>query len=143
MAKHFGMTVTPWAPLGGGVLSGKYLRGEKGRIKPESRRLDDRSVGITKAVVSVADELGVAPSHVALQWTMHQGFSCIPIVGATKVDQLQENLKAIDVKLTAEHLQKLDEASKIDLGFPGEFFREEGVKMNSFGGFYDRVEKRD
>lgn len=143
MAKHFGMTVTPWAPLGGGVLSGKYLRGEKGRIKSESRRLDDRSVGITQTVVEIAGELGVAPSHIALQWTMHQGFSCIPIVGATKVDQLQENLKAIDVKLTAEHLQKLDEASKIDLGFPGEFFREEGVRMNSFGGFYDRVEKRD
>lgn len=143
MAKHYGMTVTPWAPLGGGVLSGKYLRGEQGRIKPESRRLDDRSVSITKTVVTIADELGVSPSHVALQWTTHQGFSCIPIVGATKVDQLKENLKSIDIKLTAEHLQKLDEVSKIDLGFPGEFFREEGVKMNSFGGFYDRVEKRN
>ncbi|WP_214071932.1 aldo/keto reductase [Mucilaginibacter sp. dw_454] len=142
MAKHFGMTVTPWAPLGGGVLSGKYLRGEQGRIKAESRRLDDRSVAVTKAVVAIADELGVAPSHVALQWTMDQGFSSIPIVGATKVAQMQENLKTIDVKLSAEHLQKLDEASKIDLGFPGEFFKEEGVKMNSFGGFYDRVEKR-
>jgi aryl-alcohol dehydrogenase-like predicted oxidoreductase len=142
MAKHYGMTVTPWAPLGGGVLSGKYLRGEQGRIKPESRRLDDRSIGITKAVIEIADELGVAPSHVALQWTMHQGFSCIPIVGATNVDQLKENLKTIDVKLSAEQLQKLDEASKIDLGFPGEFFREDAVKMNSFGGFYDRVEKR-
>jgi len=142
MAKHYGMTVTPWAPLGGGVLSGKYLRGEQGRIKPESRRLDDSSVAITKTVVAIADELGVAPSHVALQWTTHQGFSCIPIVGATKADQLKENLKAINVKLSLDHLQKLHEASKIDLGFPGEFFREEGVKMNSFGGFYDRVEKR-
>jgi aryl-alcohol dehydrogenase-like predicted oxidoreductase len=142
MAKHFGMTVTPWAPLGGGVLSGKYLRGEQGRIKPESRRLDDSSIEITKAVVAIADELGVSASHVALQWVMSQGFSSIPIVGATKVSQLEENLKTIDVSLTKEHLQKLDEVSKIDLGFPGEFFKEEGVKMNSFGGFYDRVEKR-
>jgi aryl-alcohol dehydrogenase-like predicted oxidoreductase len=142
MAKHFGMTVTPWAPLGGGVLSGKYLRGEQGRIKAESRRLDDRSVAITKTVVSIADELGVSASHVALQWTMSQGFSCIPIVGATKVSQLQENLKTIDVTLTTEHLQKLDEVSSIDLGFPGEFFKEDAVRTNSFGGFYDRVEKR-
>jgi aryl-alcohol dehydrogenase-like predicted oxidoreductase len=142
MAKHFGMTVTPWAPLGGGVLSGKYLRGEQGRIKPESRRLDDRSVNITKAVVAIADELGVSPSHVALQWTMSKGFSCIPIVGATKVDQLEQNLKTIGVTLTKEHLQKLDEVSSIDLGFPGEFFKEDAVRMNSFGGFYDRVEKR-
>lgn len=142
MAKHFGMTVTPWAPLGGGVLSGKYLRGEQGRIKPESRRLDDRSVGITKAVVAIANELGVSASHVALQWVMSQGFSSIPIVGATKVSQLEENLKTINVSLTKEQLQKLDEVSSIDLGFPGEFFKEEGVRVNSFGGFYDRVEKR-
>ncbi|MFD2864638.1 aldo/keto reductase [Mucilaginibacter antarcticus] len=142
MAKHFGMTVTPWAPLGGGVLSGKYLRGEQGRIKPESKRLDDRSVAITKVVVDIAEELGVSASHVALQWTRSQGFSSIPIVGATKVSQVEENLKVIDVTLTPEQQQKLDEVSKIDLGFPGEFFKEEGVKMNSFGGFYDRVEKR-
>jgi aryl-alcohol dehydrogenase-like predicted oxidoreductase len=142
MAKHFGMTVTPWAPLGGGVLSGKYLRGEQGRIKPESRRLDDRSVNITKAVVAIADELGVSASHVALQWIRSQGFSSIPIVGATKVSQLEENLKTINVSLTTEHLQKLDEVSSIDLGFPGDFFKEDGVRVNSFGGFYDKVEKR-
>jgi aryl-alcohol dehydrogenase-like predicted oxidoreductase len=142
MAKHFGMTVTPWAPLGGGALTGKYLRGEKGRIKPESKRLDERSTKITKAVVEVADELGVSASHVALQWTISQGFSCIPIVGATKVDQLKDNLKTIDVSLTPQQIQKLNEASAIELGFPGDFFREEAVKNNSFGGFYDKVEKR-
>src|ERR1700744_2901643 len=48
MAKHFGMTVTPWAPLAGGALTGKYLRGEQGRIKPESIRLNDDSQRITK-----------------------------------------------------------------------------------------------
>ena len=59
MAKHFGMTVTPWAPLGGGALTGKYLRGEQGRIKPESKRLDERSTAITKEVMAIADELGM------------------------------------------------------------------------------------
>jgi aryl-alcohol dehydrogenase-like predicted oxidoreductase len=142
MAKHFGMTVTPWAPLGGGALTGKYLRGEKGRIKPESNRLDENSERITKVVVAIAEELGVQPAHVALAWTTQQGFSCIPIAGATKVEQLKDNLEAINVILNAEHLQKLDEASRIKLGFPGDFFLEEGVKTNSFGGFYDKVEKR-
>ena len=142
MAKHFGMTVTPWAPLGGGALTGKYLRGEQGRIKPESNRLNDRSTNITKAVVSIADELGVSASHVALKWTMQQGFSCIPIVGATKVSQLEDNLKTIDVTLNDEQLQKLNKASAIELGFPGDFFKEEAVKTNTFGGFYDKVEKR-
>jgi aryl-alcohol dehydrogenase-like predicted oxidoreductase len=142
MAKHFGMTVTPWAPLGGGALTGKYLRGEPGRIKPESNRRNQRSEAITKVVVAIAEELGVTPGNVALRWTMQQGFSSIPIVGATKLSQLEDNLKTIDVNLTGEHLQKLNEASAIELGFPGDFFREEGVKMNNFGGFYDRVEKR-
>ncbi len=118
MAKHFGMTVTPWAPLGGGALTGKYLRGEQGRIKPESNRLNERSEGITKVVMAIADELGVSPGNVALEWTRRQGFSCIPIVGATKVEQLQDNLKTIDVSLSDEHLKRLDEVSAILLRFP-------------------------
>jgi len=142
MAKHFGMTVTPWAPLGGGVLTGKYLRGENGRIKPESKRLDERSTNIAKAVVAVADELGVSPGNVALKWTIGQGFSSIPVVGATKLSQLEDNLKTVDVKLGPEYIQKLNEVSAIDLGFPGDFFNEDAVKMNTFGGFYDKVEKR-
>lgn len=142
MAKHFGMTVTPWAPLAGGALTGKYLRGEQGRIKAESNRRDENSERITKVVMAIADEVGVSPAHVALKWTMQQGFSCTPIVGATKVDQLKDNLKTIDLTLTADHLKRLDEASAIKLGFPGDFFNEDAVKVNSFGGFYDKVEKR-
>src|SRR6185312_11772574 len=142
MAQHFGMTVTPWAPLAGGALTGKYLRGEKGRIKPESKRLDERSTNIAKAVVAIADELGVSPGNVALKWTMEQGFSSIPVVGATKLSQLEDNLKTVDVKLSLEHIQKLNKISAIDLGFPGDFFNEDAVKMNTFGGFYDKVEKR-
>ena len=142
MAKHYGMTVTPWAPLAGGALTGKYLRGEPGRVKPESNRRNDRAKTITEAVVDIAAELGVSESHVALQWMMDRDFSCIPIVGATKIDQLNDNLKAIDTKLTPEHFKKLNEVSAIELGFPGDFFNEDAVKMNSFGGFYDRVEKR-
>jgi len=142
MAKHFGMTVTPWAPLGGGALTGKYLRGEQGRVKPESNRRNERAERITKVVMGIADELGVSPGHVALKWTMQQGFSSIPVVGATKLSQLQDNLKTVDVNLAPEHLQKLNDASAIELGFPGDFFKEEAVKTNTFGGFYDRVEKR-
>src|ERR1700710_15483 len=59
MAKHFGMTVTPWAPLAGGALTGKYLRNDPGRIKEGSNRLNERSMAITKTVVEIAEELGV------------------------------------------------------------------------------------
>ena len=142
MAKHFGMTVTPWAPLAGGALTGKYLRGENGRVKAESNRRNENSERITREVMAIADELGIQPAHVALAWMMQQDFSCIPIVGATKIEQLTENIKAAAAKLSAEQMMRLNTVSQISLGFPGDFFNEDNVKLNSFGGFYDRVQKR-
>ena len=142
MAKHFGMTLTPWAPLAGGALTGKYLRGDTGRIKPESNRLNESSQHITKEVIAIAEKLGVQASHVALKWTMQQGYSSIPIVGATKLSQLEENLKTTDLIIPEEDMQRLDKVSEIDLGFPGKFYKEEGVRLNNFGGFYDKIEKR-
>lgn len=142
MAKHYGMTVTPWAPLAGGALTGKYLKGEKGRLPESSKRLNERAEKITREVMAIAEELGVEPAHVALQWTRQQGFSSIPIVGATKLSQLEQNLACLHVQLDATHLQRLDEVSAIDLGFPGEFFKEAGVRAVTYGGFYDRIAHR-
>jgi len=141
MAKHYNMTVTPWAPLAGGALTGKYLKGGQGRVKPESNRRDENSSRITREVMAIAQKLHVEPSHVALQWTRQQGFECIPIVGATKLEQLEENLNSINLVLPEEDLQSLDLASAIDLGFPGKFFREEGVRQNNYGGFFNRIIK--
>jgi aryl-alcohol dehydrogenase-like predicted oxidoreductase len=142
MAKHYGLTVTPWAPLAGGALTGKYLKGDKGRLPENSKRLNERSVALTKTVMQIADEMGCNASHVALKWTMMQGFSSIPIVGATKVSQLEDNLGTLSVELNSEQLRRLDEASKIELGFPGDFLNEEGVRLVTYGGFYDKIEKR-
>jgi aryl-alcohol dehydrogenase-like predicted oxidoreductase len=142
MAEHYNMTVLPWAPLAGGALSGKYLRGEKGRIKESSNRLNERSVKITKEVVAIADELGVDESGVALKWLMQQYVSCIPIVGATKPEQVKQNLKCVDVTLSAEHMQRLNTVSAFELGFPAAFFEEDAVKKNLSGGFYDQTERR-
>ena len=142
MAKHFGMTVTPWAPLAGGALTGKYLRGDHGRLKAGSNRLNERSERITKEVLAIAGELGVQPSHVALKWTMQKDFQCIPIVGATKMSQLEDNLKVTDVTLPAEAIDRLNKVSAIELGFPHDFFNEAAVQKNNFGGFYDQIEKR-
>lgn len=142
MAKHYNMSVTPWAPLAGGALTGKYIKGDKGRLTPESKRLNERAVKITEEVIAVAKELNVQPPSVALKWTMQQGFSCIPIIGATKPEQFLENLKCLDVMLSKEQLKRLNDVSKIELGFPGDFFLEEGVKTVTYGSFFDRIEKR-
>lgn len=142
MAKHYGMTVTPWAPLAGGALSGKYLKGDRGRLKPESNRLNERSEGITKVVVEIAEQMGATPAQVALRWMMQKDFQCIPIAGATKLDQLLDNLKAADIALSEDNMKRLDDASSFVMGFPNDFFKEAGVLMNNYGGFYDRIEKR-
>ena len=143
MTKHFNMTVMPWAPLAGGALTGKYLRGEKGRIKEDSNRLNENSQQITKQVVAVAEKLGVQPSHIALKWAMQQPLSVIPIVGATKEEQLQENLRVIDIVIPEEDMQLLNDVSAIDLGFPGKFYKEDAVKTNTYGSFHDKIEKRN
>ena len=142
MAKHYNLTVTPWAPLAGGALTGKYTKGDTGRLPKESKRLNERAVKITEEVMAIAKELNVQPSSVALKWTMQQGFSCIPIIGATKPEQLLENLNCLDVNLSNEQMNRLNQVSKIELGFPGDFFLEEGVKNVLYGGFFDRIEKR-
>ena len=142
MAKHYNLTLTPWAPLAGGALTGKYTKGDKGRLPPESKRLNERAIKITEEVIAVANELNVQPSSVALKWTIQQGFSCIPIIGATKPEQFIENLKCLDVTLSNEHINRLNQVSKIELGFPGDFFLEDGVKNVLYGGFFDRIEKR-
>jgi aryl-alcohol dehydrogenase-like predicted oxidoreductase len=142
MASHFEMSLLPWAPLAGGALTGKYLKGNPGRIKPESKRLNENSVRITKEVIDIADKYGVPASSVALAWTRQQYHKCIPIVGATKIDQLAENLQSLELELEPAFLQRLNDASQIDLGFPGDFFQEPGVRKNNFGGFYDQIIKR-
>lgn len=84
-----------------------------------------KTANALQEVIDIA-ELGVQPGHVALKWTMQQPLSVIPIVGATKISQL-ENLETTELMIPAEDMQHLDSVSSINLGFPGEFFKE-GVK---------------
>jgi aryl-alcohol dehydrogenase-like predicted oxidoreductase len=133
MAQAWGMAITPWGALGGGALSGKYLRGEVGRLPAESVRRGERAVGIAQVVAQVAEAAGLTPAQVAYRWTMQRpGLTVIPIVGATKPHQLADSLKTVDVQLAPEHLAQLDEVSQIELGFPHEFLASEGV-LQAFG----------
>ncbi|MEM8872799.1 MAG: aldo/keto reductase [Planctomycetota bacterium] len=128
MAIDFDLGVTPWSPLGQGVLTGKYLEedGEGGRIKDNPDRMDgkyvnDHAVSAAKAVVEVAKEIGKSPAQVALSWLLHQPAVVSPIVGARKVHHLEDNLDAVTVDLSDKQIQKLDEATAQPLGFPHEF----------------------
>ncbi|MBX2901355.1 MAG: aldo/keto reductase [Cyclobacteriaceae bacterium] len=140
MAKAFGMTVTPWAPLGGGVLTGKYLKGDAGRLPESSARLGARATQIATKVVELAAHLGVTPGQLAINWTrQHKGQSIIPIVGATKVHQLEDVLGCLTFEIPNEVVKQLNEASQVELPFPQKFLNEPGVLDVLYGGVKNKM----
>jgi aryl-alcohol dehydrogenase-like predicted oxidoreductase len=133
MAASCGLAVTAWAVLGGGVLTGKY-----NELGNEPRRYEDaseRSRNIAQTVKEVARETVHSPAQVAIAWVraQHGRGLIIPILGARNEKQMRENLAALDVALTPEHLSRLDEAGAIDLGFPHTFLVDEEVEELIFG----------
>lgn len=126
MAEALGLAVTPWGPIGGGVLSGKYSVGwetpDSKRVAANRHRFSDRNMKIAGEVKAVAEELGRTSAQVAIAWTMGRGnHGTIPIVGARTAAQLEESLGAVDVVFTPEQLHRLDAISHVDLGFPHDF----------------------
>lgn len=122
MGDNFGLSTAAWSPLAAGLLTGKFTRGDHdgpSRVKRES--VTERDLTIGRAVDAAADELGTTSSRVALAWTRAHRPTVHPIVGARRLDQLTDNLAAADLQLPAEVVQRLDEVSAIELGFPHDF----------------------
>ncbi len=149
MADHFGQSVLAWAPLGGGVLTGKYTRGD-GEIDSlrkdgnEARgRTSERALKIARAVDEVADDLGASSAQVATAWVLAQGRRYIPIVGARKLSQIEDTLGAASIELEDEHRSKLAEVSRIDLGFPGKFLQSDNVMNMLRTQQRERIDERD
>jgi aryl-alcohol dehydrogenase-like predicted oxidoreductase len=146
MARAFGMTVTPWSPLANGMLTGKYNSdtGSDGRLAPGRSRnqVTERGLAIAEVVMSVADEIGCTAAQVALAWLVHQPGSVIPIIGARRVEQLEDNLRCLDIELTDGHLERLDKASRIELGFPHNFIASTAILDQIHGRTYPRITAR-
>jgi aryl-alcohol dehydrogenase-like predicted oxidoreductase len=141
MAQQMGLCLTPWAPLAGGALSGKYLKGETGRVAENSARRNDRNTRIAQVVVEEAEKLGVNPAALAIRWTMQKAIPSIPIIGSRKASQIQESLTAASFIIPEEILAKLNETSAIEMGFPHEFLASKEVKNVLFGGTFDLIQK--
>jgi aryl-alcohol dehydrogenase-like predicted oxidoreductase len=147
MAHAFGLGVTCWSPLGGGLLTGKYLAGASGNEQARLARGDgpqitepgDRTV---RELVAVASEIGAEPAQVALAWLLAQPGGVIPIVGATKETQMKQNLGCLEIALEPRHVARLNDASAIELGFPHDFLRQENIKQIVYGDRYTLVEDR-
>jgi aryl-alcohol dehydrogenase (NADP+) len=119
-----GLGLLPWSPLGGGWLSGKYVRDQaptgatrlgenpkRGMEAWEKRNADPRTWEVIDAVAEVAAAHGATSSQVALAWLLTRPAVTSVILGARTVDQLADNLGAGDVELTAEEVRMLDDVS--------------------------------
>jgi aryl-alcohol dehydrogenase-like predicted oxidoreductase len=146
MAKALNLGVTAWSPLSSGVLTGKYHghgSSEGGRMSSDMMKEfmpeEQRATRIVAAVKAVADEAGHSMAQVALAWLRYRPVPVIPIIGARKLSQLKDNLASADVSLSANQLKTLDEASRIELGFPYEFYTTDLVRGLVYGGMRDRI----
>lgn len=152
MARALDLGVLAWAPLGMGVLTGKYNRGASPSETPRfgiaeeasqnefsSQFVNERSLRIAAEVVAIAREIGHSPSQVALAWLRQQPGLIIPIVGSRKLAQVEDNLRCLDVTLETAQLQCLDAISRIDLGFPYDFLHSAPVREIVYAGCYDKI----
>jgi aryl-alcohol dehydrogenase-like predicted oxidoreductase len=123
-----------WSPLAGGLLSGKYTR-EQDAIAGDRRAAfafppvdRDRAFGCIDAMRPVAEARGVSVAQVALAWLLHRRVVSSVIIGAKRLDQLEDNLAAVDVELTAAELDALDAAGTLPPEYPGWMFETLGAR---------------
>ncbi|MGZ9146771.1 MAG: aldo/keto reductase [Candidatus Deferrimicrobiaceae bacterium] len=147
MAQALDIAVTPWGILGGGMLTGKY---KQGKPRPIDARygsqeawgdlyLTERNMRIAEEVERVAKEIGRTTSQIAIAWVRQrpQGV-IIPILGATKLAQLADNLGCLEFSLSEEQQRRLDDASRVDLGFPLAFLAQ--VRQFVYGNTYPLID---
>jgi aryl-alcohol dehydrogenase-like predicted oxidoreductase len=122
MAKALDLAVTPWDTLGSGALTGKYNRepGAAGRAALRGS-VKERDLAIAAEVIALAEKLGRTPAQVALAWVRQGPGVIVPLVGARTREQLDDNLGCLDLELDPSDKARLDEKSRIELGFPHEF----------------------
>ncbi len=150
MTKDQQMTVLAWSPLRKGVLTGKYLPENLKQSKADGARMhtetmkgfgsvEEATHAIVREVVAVGKELGVPAAQVALAWLRYCPVPVIPIIGARKLAQIEDNIRSLNVKLSPEQLQRLDKVTAVSMGFPHNYMALEPVKAMVYGGLRDRI----
>jgi aryl-alcohol dehydrogenase-like predicted oxidoreductase len=126
MALEMGLGVTPWSPLKSGVLSGKYTRENAATVKADrgervTQNLGGKVYAIIDELIAIGKESKASPASVALAWVQGRPGVASTIIGARRMDQLDQNLAALDLALTADQIARLDTLSRPTLGFPMQF----------------------
>jgi len=119
MARTYGIATIPWSPLAGGLLTGKYTRGEAppedsrfanfARNPMQARRMNDRIFDVIDALEPLAREKSCTLSQLALAWCMQQPGVTSPIIGPRTMEQFEDNLGAFKVSISAEDRACIDE----------------------------------
>lgn len=111
--QRHGVGIIPWAPIAGGILSGKYSKEGKGpsgsRYDGFNRRLTPEAVERAQKLQPLADEKGASLAQYCLAWVMNQPGITAPITGIRKMEHLEANLKAAEIEFTGEELKRIDE----------------------------------
>jgi aryl-alcohol dehydrogenase-like predicted oxidoreductase len=126
MALELGLGVTPWSPLKSGVLSGKYTRANAATVKADrgervTQNLGEKVYAIIDELIAIGKDAHASPASVALAWVQSRRGVASTIIGARRMDQLDQNLAALDLALTVDQFARLDKLSKPALGFPMQF----------------------
>jgi aryl-alcohol dehydrogenase-like predicted oxidoreductase len=126
MAQELGLGVTPWSPLKGGVLTGKFTRDSQKTSERgdwTNAHLHDRSYRVVDLLIDAAKKLEATPAAVALAWVQSRPGVTSTILGARRLDQLEQNLASLDLTLPEAIVTQLNEATAPALPFPIEFLR--------------------
>jgi aryl-alcohol dehydrogenase-like predicted oxidoreductase len=123
MALEFGLGITPWSPLKSGALSGKYTRKNAGQIKSDrgffvDAYLNEKTFAVIDELEAIAASRGSTPARVALAWVQSRPGVTSTIIGARRMAQLEDNLKALEIVLTKEERARLDTLTQPVFGFP-------------------------
>jgi aryl-alcohol dehydrogenase-like predicted oxidoreductase len=99
------------------------ISGTRRNVAAGNGSLHERSLAIADVVKAVAIELHTTPSRVAIAWTLQNRAVVAPILGVRTMAQLEDNLGALDIELPSAALARLDDASRVELGFPHDFLK--------------------
>lgn len=129
-----------WSPLSGGLLTGKYKRNgkkEEGRLTsfPFPPFHEERAYDVLDVLRPMAEQKQVSISQLALAWLLNQPVVSSIIIGATKIHQLQDNLKSVNIVFTNDELNQLNEVSKLPIEYPGNVLEVMTADRNSGADF--------
>ena len=133
MMQSEGVGLLVWSPLAGGLLSGKFSR--QGSTEAGSRRTSfdfppvqmDRAWDVIDVMAPLAAAKGVSVAQIAIAWLLHQPVVTSVIIGAKRLAQLDDNLAAVDVRLSVDELAAIDRVSALPAEYPGWMFERQGA----------------